>query len=480
MARIQEQLRQDHPWWFGKAAAGDPHLRRLERKRIRWDPPVLTSIPMSFGDTHTLRGPRQAGKTTTIKRMLRRLVEQGETRILYYAFDFGTEPTVIVDVIRAAKRLHPDPKGPWHLFLDEVTSIPDWQLGVKVAWDTGLTSDDAVILTASSAHDLKRGAERLPGRRGKGRDYLQLPMSFRDFCQVAHSVSFDDEPLAAEEFLTERGRGVASRLVSQADTLMRAFDVYVEVGGFPAAVDDWVATGLGADAETVRTVWDIIAGDVSKSGRDQTAALKLMQAVGTSLGSTMSWRGAARAMGFEAPATAKEYVELLAESFVLLAVYYWDIGRRTLEPRKQRKVYWLDPLIGLVPQLLIPGTPAPGLDGVIENVVASGLFRSAAQTIVQATAVPGAVGYWRSSGDREIDFVVPRASDPATRRFPIEQKGDNAAAITGARQAIAQRFGEGLVLSRTVFDWRPQVATIPVWAFLAGLREQPQRRVVVG
>lgn len=181
-------------------------------------------------------------------------------------------------------------------------------------------------------------------------------------------------------------------------------------------------------------------------------------------------------MGFEAPATKKEYVELLAESFVLLAVYYWDIGRRALEPRKQRKVYWLDPLIGLVPQLLIPGTPAPGLDGV----VASGLFRSASQTIVQATAVPGAVGYWRSSGDREIDFVIPRASDSAARRFPIEQKGDNAAAIAGARRAIVQRFGEGLVLSRTVFDWRPHVATIPVWAFLAGLREQPQRRVVVG
>lgn len=441
---------------------------------------MLTALPMSFGDTHTLRGPRQAGKTTTIKRVLRSVVEQGQTRVLYYAFDFGTEPTVIVDVIRAAKRLHPDPEGPWHLFLDEVTSIPDWQLGVKVAWDTGLTSDDAVILTASSAHDLKRGAERLPGRRGKGRDYLQLPMSFRDFCRVAHGVSFDDEPLAAEEFLTERGHGVAARLVSQADALTRAFDGYLEVGGFPAAVDDWVVTERGPGAETVRTVWDIIAGDVSKSGRDQTAALKLVQAVGTSLGSTLSWRGAARAMGFEAPATAKEYVELLAESFVLLAVYYWDIGRRTLEPRKQRKVYWLDPLIGLVPQLVIPGTPAPGLDGLIENVVASGLFRSAAQTVVQADAVPGAVGYWRSSGDREVDFVVPRASDPAAPRFPIEQKGDNMAAIAGARRAIAQRFGDGLVLSRTVFDWRPDVATIPVWAFLAGLREQPERRAAMG
>lgn len=115
----------------------------------------------------------------------------------------------------------------------------------------------------------------------------------------------------------------------------------------------------------------------------------------------------------------------------------------------------------------------------MEAVVAVGLFRSAAQTLIQAGAVPGAVGYWRSSGDREIDFVIPRVSDPARDRFPIEVKGHNSSALTGARRAILQRFGDGLVLSRTVFDWRPDVATLPVWAFLAGLREEPERKVAV-
>lgn len=230
----------------------------------------------------------------------------------------------------------------------------------------------------------------------------------------------------------------------------------------------------------MRTVWDIVAGDVAKSRRDQAGALRLLQAVGTSLGSTLSWLSAARAMGFEAPATAREYVELLSESFVLLAVYYWDIGRRTLEPRKQRKVYWLDPLVGLVPQLLIPGTAAPAREGLIEAVVANGLFRSAAQTLVQASAIPGSIGYWRSTRDREIDFVVPRITDPTRERLPVEVKGDNKTALTGARRAIQQRFGTGLVLSRTVFDWRPDVATLPTWAFLAGTREQPERRLSLG
>jgi hypothetical protein len=37
-----------------------------------------------------------------------------------------------------------------------------------------------------------------------------------------------------------------------------------------------------------------------------------------------------------------------------------------------------------------------------------------------------------------------------------------------------------LELSCNVFDWQPDVATLPVWAFLAGLSEQPQRTITFG
>src|SRR5579859_4259868 len=221
-------LRDAHPWWYGRGMGRDLHLRRLQASPIRWDPPVLGSIPLRYGDTHTLRGPRQAGKTTTVKRLIQQLVGRGDSRIFYHSFDLGGAPEIIPDVIRTAKRLHPAPDGPWYLFLDEISSVPDWQLGIKAAWDSGLTADDSVVLTASSAHDLKRGAERLPGRRGKGQDYLQLPMSFRDFCTSAHGVVFDDEPLAAEEYLTERGHRAITRLLSQADKLAAAFEQYLD------------------------------------------------------------------------------------------------------------------------------------------------------------------------------------------------------------------------------------------------------------
>ena len=481
MSLLDEQLRQGHPWWFGRGMEDDLHLRRLDRSRVKWDPAPLLAMQLKFEDTHTLRGPRQAGKTTTLKRMIRRLVEAGETRIFYVSFDLPQDASAIVEAVRAAKRLHPNPKGPWYLFFDEITAIADWQLGVKAAWDSGLTADDALLLTASSAHDLKRGAERLPGRRGQGKDYLQLPMSFRDYCTAMHAVHFDDEPIAAEEFLSARGEGVAARLVSQGAVLREAFAGYLRVGGFPAATNDVLQRpDRTVSSETLHMLWDIISGDISHSQRDRTAALKLLQAVGESLGSPLSWLGASRAMGVASPHTSQDYVEFLSEMFTLLTVFYWDIGAHSLEPRKQRKLYLLDPLLAQIPRALIPVTALPGEDGLVECVVAGGLFRAAAQTLIQASALPGAVGYWRSSNEREIDFMIPCVTDLERPRLPIEVKGDNATGLSNARSAIKSRFKQGLVLSRNVFDWRSDVATIPAWAFLAGLSERPQRTITFG
>jgi len=56
----------------------------------------------------------------------------------------------------------------------------------------------------------------------------------------------------------------------------------------------------------------------------------------------------------------------------------------------------------------------------------------------------------------------------------------SASGLLGARQSIRQRFQQGLVLSRTVLEWSAEIAILPVWLFLAGLREQPHRTITLG
>jgi hypothetical protein len=483
--QLVDRLNAANPWWgTPDAIAQDPHIRRFNAGPVYWDPPAMTAMPLAFEDTHTLRGPRQAGKTTTVKRLIQRLLKTGERRILYFSFDAVRQAGSVEAVVRQAKKLHAGPPGPWYIFLDEITSVADWQYEIKHCWDSGLTSDDAIVLTASSARDLRLGTERLPGRRGRGRDFLQLPMSFRDYC-LTSGLELADETLLAEEWLTDNGRRLAAQLYHRQDALEAAFERYRHVGGFPAAVRSATlaetAALEGNDPAVLQIFWNVLAGDLARMRRDSLSGLKLLEQVGHSLGSPLKWSNAAETMAVENPITAREYAELLSEIFALLTVYYWDVGRNSLQPKKQRKIYFADPLYARLPSFVVPGTHTAGDHAMVENLVAIGLFRSAAFTLIQAHAIPGAIGYWRSRDGREIDFVAPRVSEWGNpNRLPVEVKGNNETEISAARSAIKRSFQRGLVISRSRFDWNPEVPVLPAWMFLAGLKENTHRPVTFG
>ena len=470
------RLIEQNPWWrTPDAVRSDPHLAQLRKSPFRWDPPALSDIPLRLGDLDTLRGPRQVGKTTTLKRMVERLTDRGERRVLYYSFDLERDNADIPDVIRRAKTLSAFPAGPWYLFLDEVTSIPDWQLGVKYAWDSGLTREDFVLCTGSSAR--RMGTEQLPGRRGSGRNYLQLPLSFGDFCRTAVGIGLPDDSMSVAEILDPRGRILLRELYPFSEPLQGALAAYRQVGGLPAAVGDYMSAGA-VSRDTFAMVWATLAHEIGQARLDATAALKLIERVGISLGSSLSWKGAADAMGVGSHNTAHQYAMALAESFALLMVYHWSVGGG-FEPRKQRKLYFIDPLVGRLPAALAPGSRMPNEDGVTENLVAAALFRSSTEHVTQSEPLPGAFGYWRSTQGRELDFVVP--TDPgsgpsAEGRIPIEVKGDGAAELSGAVSSIRRSFGRGIVATRTVFDPDGDVPLIPVPILLLALRDRSERR----
>ena len=161
-------------------------------------------------------------------------------------------------------------------------------------------------------------------------------------------------------------------------------------------------------------------------------------------------------------------------------MYFWDLAGGALQPSKQRKVYYIDPVLSQIPSQLMPGARRAPEDGLVENIVAAAMFRSAGHALTQADPAPGAVGYWRSTNNRELDFVVPARSRGRGGRMPIEVKGDSDSGIGRSRLAIAKAFGEGVVASRTVFDPDGDVPVIPIPILLAALAEAPVRESPVG
>ena len=471
---MDEQIREQNPWWVDpEAIRRDRLVVQRDSGPFRWSPPALEAIDLQPGAVHTLRGPRQVGKSTTVKSLIERLLAAGERRVLYFAFDLARDNDAIAQVIRRARALHPRPEGRWYLFLDEVTTVPDWQLAMKYAVDQGLVGQATVLCTGSSARQM--GAEQLTGRRGAGRDYVQLPVSFRDFCTAVMGIALPAETHTVGGLITPDGLATVRELYLRLDALRPALDIYGRIGGFPAAITDYLEIGSVTE-QTVNMLWSMVAGDVQQAGRDSVAALKLLERIGRSLGSPISWQALAEAMDAGSNNTAREYVTLLAESFAILTVYFWDLSDNSLKPQKQRKLYYIDPLLDAVPSTIMPGARRAPPAGLVENLVASALYRSATDRLVQAAPVPGAVGVWRSSGGGEIDFVVgERVAGCRSPRFPVEVKGDARTGISYARRTIRSVFGRGIIATTTRFEPAADVPAIPVSVLLAALRERPIR-----
>ncbi len=463
-----DRLSEQNPWWLDDAAIErDAHLQELARSPFQRVPPVLGELDLGGPVVYTLRGPRQVGKTTALKILARRLIRQGvpARNVVYYSLDLERDPEAIVEVVRRARSVGDE--GRRYILLDEISSVPNWQRAVKYLRDNTPARDDFFLVTGSVASDVRRGAERLPGRRGPASDLdkILLPLSFRDFvAAVAPSLPLPEVSLRPEQAAlgaVATGRILERHfvLVSELDRLLEA---YALVGGFPAAVRDYLAEEERDVSDvTVRVLWDVIAGDFGRTGRDPAGAVKLFERISINLGSPLSWHQVAEGVGVSSPTTAEEYVRALADAFELLVVHAWDSSKGIRSPKRGKKLYGVDPVIFRFPERILGGTRRPDLPLLVENITAVALFRSAEREFVEAFPVPQALFYWRSSKGKEIDFLVGRGG----AKLPVEVKYQT---TVGSRDTmvIRQSFGSGIVLSRQTLELGGPVRVIPAGLFL--------------
>jgi predicted AAA+ superfamily ATPase len=469
---VIDRLNEQNPWWRSPdAITSDRHITRAARASFSWTPSLLDEIDLTKPYVYTIRGPRQVGKTTTVKSLIQRLIKGGSQwpRILYYSLDLEREPRAIVNIVNEAKALFPREEGPWCIFLDEISSVPNWQKGIKYLRDQTSAAEDCFVLTGSSAADIRTGAERLPGRRGTGTrlDKILLPLSFRDFCLVQGIPGPPEPRFTVRALLTPESEEALREAMRYLPDLRRALEAYVVVGGFPAAVDDYL-TSAQVTESTVRMLWDLVAGDVDRLGYNRLAAMKLLERVVRSLGTATSWRTLAEEIEVGSKETAQRYAMVLSEAFAVLVLYFWDRARGGISLRKNKKLYLVDPLLGSIPKVLQPGAVTATTSAMVENVVGMALYRAGEREIVESFGSPQSLFYWRSRRGNEVDFL----SGFRPEKIPIEVKYQQT--ITGRdKLPIRNSFGKGLLLSRESLDLDDPIRVIPAPLFLWLLKMEP-------
>ena len=470
----------DQNLWWGDAAAiaSDRDLLLLARQPLRFEPPIPLALDRDA--IYGLRGPRQVGKTTLLKRIAAELLGRRGVpprALLYLDVERAgllTYPALSDAIEAYLAWARPSPASSSssrervYLLLDEVTAVPRWSTALKALHASGALDGATVIATGSDVLDLDRGVDRLPGRRGAApdADWVLMPWSFHDYVAVHDAALAARLPLIPLEEPREAFQA-GQEMALHGTALQALFTRFMQTGGFPHAVRSVQREGR-VEQHVHRLHEAAILGEVRRAGRDESRVRELVRLLATKhLGREFSWHGLSAGTSIGNHTTARAYVEDLERTFV------WHVWHRVKSResaaealRSPKKLYPVDPLTWHVIEgwaLGVQDRWAATLQAVAEPGRAAFLVEAALATLLRRRYGHFAFYQRDRKGAAEVDFVVFRDTRLAAA---IEVKWTTRVAPRDVPFLV--RAGGGIVASQGELAWWPaqKVAVIPA-AFLA-------------
>lgn len=200
-----------------------------------------------------------------------------------------------------------------HLFLDEAQNVEGWHFFVNRLLRQGMK----VILTGSNAKLLS--SELSTHLTGRYNDIALLPFSFREYC-IIRNVDFTDR--------TTKG-----------DALLRkAFDEYMQSGGFPEIVTD----GEDADGYIDDLTKNIMERDIVQrfNVRYRDSFLKLANHMMNNAPCEVIYTTLQKDFNIKSDHTVQNYISYLYQAYLLMQVNKYSTKSR--ERIRNSKCYTID------------------------------------------------------------------------------------------------------------------------------------------
>jgi len=334
----------------------DRHLSKVREMPFQRRFPF---IPKDKG-LYIIRGPRQVGKSSWLKTILSHYAFT--KRCFYLSCEEIDDYRALGEILRSIR-------GYDVVLLDEVSFVKEWTRAVKHAVDSGNTN--ILVVTGSHAHDLKLGADRMPGRFDSGGEFQLLPMSFAEFRQARSDAGWANSDILEE------------------------LKVYFRVGGFPTAVAEGRSEGLRSQS-SMKTYWRWLVGDIVKLGKNEEFLTEIMIQLALTLQNPISFNTLAKKTSIGSHNTVREYISALESCFAIRTLHAIDIDTGSYRTRKDRKFYFTDPLLyWLALDLSGMSLPENAESQIAELVANEHLSRRFHR-----------FGY-HSNSKGEVDFVLP-------------------------------------------------------------------------
>jgi len=461
---MAQELADLNPWWrSANWATDDADLRNVRGTGLGYRSECLDDLTQ--GGLYLVRGPRRVGKTVASKQKIAELTASGvsATAIVRIAADGWS-----ADDLRTVIQNVPLPRIPEGIrrwwFIDEVTGVTgDWVSTVKWLRDNFRPFAEAtVVLTGSNAAHLTAAIGQLAGRRGdvERADRTMLPIGFRTFVRLLlgelpqgiprlelgdlHSSVADDAYHALLPWLAE---------------LVRLWDLYLVMGGFPVAV---VAAHRGQPVPRsfVDDLFNVIFKDVFRDSlASETTTTDLFARLMEGMSNPVNHSQVGNAVGVSYH-VVERHVTYLHNAYLA-----WTCPQKNADvwlplPKAQPKVYASDPLIARIPHLR--HSARPDIDLTVLTEMALGMaIRRAADDTGHAWAGDEFLFYHKTPSRKEIDFVSELLADSAIEAKFIQDGSWKSSAAT-----VDASPWKGILATRNVLD---TTAQDKAWAVPAGI-----------
>lgn len=462
--QLRRLLTDRSAWWRDPAwEQDDPDLREAAESPFRYKPTPLSNLKAE--GLYVLRGPRRVGKSVEVKRAIATTIRRGANpRLVFFCSCDGLSAQDVRRLIAVGQKDTATLSGDRHWFLDEITAVPGWAVAIKELRDGDpVFRRSCIVLSGSSARDLREATKALAGRRGDivDSDRLLLPMDFRSFC---HSIGgferLPDVALRPGDLVTAMGERAVAELSPFFSDLDHAWQSYLRVGGFPKAVSDFVGTADVSEG-FAQALWDVIAGDAFQStGMTDADVATFLERLVIGIGSPLNASAVARDVGLSDNHRVNDRIGALG--FALMSWRCHRIKSGLPNLRAQEKVYFLDPLIARLPHLRDERRRNPDDSQLTEQQLGMLLLRAAGNGGPGALLEANTVMYERTSSDAEIDFVGPELGAAFEGKY-VDGPWRRAAQTMRARQE------RGVMVTRTVLDLDEREGATRVWAIPAGI-----------
>ena len=276
--------------------ASDKHLKQLSKLPFTRNFPF---IPKKKG-LYIIRGPRQIGKSSWLKTILSHYTQIKEPAF-YLSCENISDFRELAEILKSVR----DRKV---VLLDEINYIEGWDRAIKHEVDSGHTN--ILLITGSHAYDLKKGADRMPGRFDHGGEFYLLPMQFDEFQEM------------------RRQAGIIS------SNRLEELEAYFRIGGFPTAL----AEVLGSDKRPLKSMetyerW--LLGDIVRLGKNEAYLKELLIQLFLTTQTPISHQTLSKKTNIASHTTVQEYIAVLESCFALKTLYAIDLSSGSYRFKKK-------------------------------------------------------------------------------------------------------------------------------------------------